>query len=237
MPESIYRQDVARRINRLPALTIKDVKVITTSAGGRYRWVFVKIVTSEPGLCGIGSANNTYQTAAVIDDVLPPEQIAWYRNIRQVCSTPQAIGEVFSDPLEVIPLVTDRLIDFVRCRVAAMGGITPVRKLAVMCETVGVKTAFQEGGENDPVNQLAAYHIDLSSSAFGIQEENHFPPVVHDMFPGMAEIRKGYLYDSGKPGLGIDINEGLAAKHPLGPIPNGGPYKTDRTIDGTVVKP
>jgi mannonate dehydratase len=417
-------QDVARRANGLPALTIKDVKVITTSAGARYRWVFLKIVTSEPGLYGIGSANNNYQTAAVIaaleshlkpwligkdpdriedlwqaaqmrtywrngpvnnnvlaamdmalwdikgkraglpvysllggkardgvpvydhqggktkeeclerlqksladgyrhvriqygegyggggfipegqgnrpengyagpafdeelyidtippvfeylrakagftpkllhdvhshmsgvnavelsrrlqsvqmyflEDVLPPEQIAWYRNIRQVCSTPQAIGEVFSHPLEVIPLITDRLIDFVRCRVAAMGGITPVRKLAVLCETFGVKTAFQEGGENDPVNQLAAYHIDLSSSAFGIQEENHFPPVVHDMFPGMAEIRKGYLYDSGKPGIGIDIEEGLAAKHPLGPIPNGGAYKTDRTIDGTVVKP
>src|SRR3954468_10491665 len=41
-------------------------KSMTTSAGGRYRWVFVKIVTSEPGLYGIGSANNNYQTAAVI---------------------------------------------------------------------------------------------------------------------------------------------------------------------------
>jgi mannonate dehydratase len=129
-------QDVARRANGLPALTIKE-------------------------------------------DVLPPEQIAWYRNIRQVCSTPQAIGEVFTHPFEVIPLITDRLIDFIRCRVAAMGGITPVRKLAVLCETFAVKTAFQEGGENDPVNQLAAYHIDLSSSAFGIQEENRFPPVIH----------------------------------------------------------
>jgi mannonate dehydratase len=59
-------QEVARRANGLPGLTIKDVKVITTSAGGRYRWVFLKIITSEPGLYGIGSANNKYQTAAVI---------------------------------------------------------------------------------------------------------------------------------------------------------------------------
>jgi L-alanine-DL-glutamate epimerase-like enolase superfamily enzyme len=59
-------QDVARRANGLPALTIKDVKVITTSAGARYRWAFLNIVTSEPGLYGIGSANNNYQTAAVI---------------------------------------------------------------------------------------------------------------------------------------------------------------------------
>jgi mannonate dehydratase len=172
-----------------------------------------------------------------LEDVLPPEQISYYQNIRQICSTPQAIGEVFSHPFEVIPLITGRLIDFIRCRVAATGGITPIRKLTILCELFGVRTAFQEGGENDPVNQMASYHVDLSSTAFGIQEENHFPPLVHEMFPGMGEIRKGYLYDSGKPGLGLDIDEQLAAKYPLGPIRDGGAYKTDRTIDGTVVKP
>jgi mannonate dehydratase len=423
LPEAAA-QEGAKRTAGLPPLTIKDVKVITTTAGGNYRWVFLKIVTSEPGLYGIGSANNNYETKAVIaamedhlkpwligkdpdriedlwqsaqmktywrngpvnnnvlaamdmalwdikgkragmpvydllggkahdavavydhqggrtkeacletlqksmangfrhvriqygegyggggfiaagdgnrpeggyqgmafdeeqyvdaippvfeylrekagftpkllhdvhshmtgmnavelarrlqpvqmyfvEDILPPEQIAWYRNIRQICSTPQAVGEVFSHPYEVIPLITDRLIDFIRCRVAAIGGITPLRKLVTLCEIFGVKTAFQEGGENDPVNQMASYHIDLSSSAFGIQEENHFPRVVHDLFPGIGEIRKGYLYGSGKPGLGLDIDETIAAKYPLGEIRGGGAYKTDRMLDGTVVKP
>jgi mannonate dehydratase len=418
-------QEVTKRSKGLPSLTIKDVKVITTSGGRNYRWVFLKVITSEPGLYGIGSANNNFQTKAVIaaledhlkpwligknpdriedlwqsgqmrtywrngpvnnnvlaamdmalwdikgkragmpvyellggkahdavavydhqggktkeecldtlqkslangfrhvriqygeggyggggfipegqgnraeggyqglafdeeqyvdaipavfeylrskagftpkllhdvhshlsgmnavelarrlqplqmffvEDILPPEQIAYYKNIRQICSTPQAIGEVFSHPFEVMPLITDRLIDFIRCRIAAMGGITPIRKLVSFCELFGVRTAFQEGGENDPVNQMASYHIDLSSSAFGIQEENHFPGTVHEMFPGMGEIRKGYLYDSAKPGLGLDINEELAAKYPLGEIKNGGIYRTDRALDGTVVKP
>src|SRR6185312_12788095 len=58
--------DFNNRTKGLPPLTIKDVKVITTSAGGNYRWVFLKIITSEPGLYGIGSANDNYQTAAVI---------------------------------------------------------------------------------------------------------------------------------------------------------------------------
>ena len=172
-----------------------------------------------------------------VEDILPPEQIAWYRNIRQICTTPQAVGEVFSNPYEYLPLITERLIDFIRCRVAATGGITPQKKIAALCETFGVKTAFQEGGENDPVNQMASYHVDLSSSAFGIQEENHFPPLVHEMFPGMGEIRKGYLYGSGKPGMGLDLDVALAKKNPLGPIPGGGAYPTDRLLDGTVSKP
>jgi mannonate dehydratase len=172
-----------------------------------------------------------------VEDVLAPEQIEWYRQIRQVCTTPQAVGEVFSHPYEYIPLITNRLIDFTRCRVAAIGGITPARKLASLCEVHGVKTAFQEGGENDPVNQIAAWHVDISSPAFGIQEENHFPDVVREVLPGTAEIRKGYMYGSEKPGLGIDINEQLAAKYPIGEARLGGPYRTDRALDGSIVRP
>jgi mannonate dehydratase len=60
---------------------------------------------------------------------------------------------------------------------------------------------------------------------------------VHEMFPGIGEIRRGYLYGSGKPGLGLDIDEKVAAKYPLEPPKGGGVYGTDRKIDGTVVKP
>lgn len=172
-----------------------------------------------------------------VEDLLPPEQVSWYRQVRQVCSTPQAVGEVFSNPHEYIPLITERLIDFCRTRVSAIGGITQAKKIATLCEIFGVKTAWQEGGENDPVNQMASYHVDLSSTAFGIQEENHFPPAVHEILPGTGEIRRGYLYGSGLPGLGLDLNEPLAAKYPMADIRDGGAYKTERGVDGKVIWP
>jgi mannonate dehydratase len=416
--------DYTSRIKGLPPLTIKDVKVITTSGGRNYRWVFLKIITSEAGLYGIGSANDSYQMAAVaaaleqhlkpwligkdpdriedlwnsanyrtywrggpvnnkvigamdealwdikgkragmpvyemlggrahdavacydhvggrtkeqcaevvaksfesgyrhirlqfgegyggggfipanqgnrveggyqgaafdedqyveaipavfeyvrskvgfepkllhdvhshlegpnailfskkmepihmyfVEDLLAPERLAWYKEVRKACATPQAVGEVFTNPAEYYPLIAERSVDFIRTRVTAIGGITQARKIATMCEVFGLKTAFQEGGENDPVNQLAAYHVDISSPAFGIQEENHFPPQVHEMLPGTAEIRKGYMYGSGRPGLGIDINEAMAAKYPIVEVRNGGAYGTERKIDGTVIIP
>ncbi len=172
-----------------------------------------------------------------VEDLLAPERLSWYRDVRQACATPQAVGEVFSNPAEYYPLIAEHLVDFIRTRVTAIGGITQAKKIAHLCEVFGVKTAFQEGGENDPVNQLAAYHVDISSTAFGVQEENHFPPQVHEMLPGTAEIRRGYLYGSGRPGLGIDIDEAMAAKYPIGEVRNGGAYGTDRNIDGTVVMP
>jgi mannonate dehydratase len=61
--------------------------------------------------------------------------------------------------------------------------------------------------------------------------------VVRELLPGTAEIRRGYLYGSGKPGLGIDLDEAVAAKYPLKPITDGGVYRLDRALDGSVVKP
>jgi mannonate dehydratase len=72
---AVTAQEIARRSNGTPPLTIKDVKVVSTNGGGRYRWVFLKILTSEPGLYGIGSAANHYQTMAVMaafEDHLKP---------------------------------------------------------------------------------------------------------------------------------------------------------------------
>jgi mannonate dehydratase len=172
-----------------------------------------------------------------VEDILPPEQIAWFRQIRQVTSTPMAMGELFTHPMEWTTLISERLIDFVRCRVSQTGGITAARKTAALCEAFGVRTAFQEGGDNDPINQLASYHVDLAIPSFGIQEENHFPPLVHEMMPGTAQLKGGYLYGSDGPGLGIDLNEAMAAKYPLEPPPGRDNWTTVRGMDGSLVKP
>jgi mannonate dehydratase len=172
-----------------------------------------------------------------VEDILPPEHIAHYRQIRRICSTPMAIGELFTNPQEWAPLISERSIDFIRCRLSQIGGITPAKKIAGLCETFGVRTAWQEGGDNDPVNQLASYHVDLSISSFGIQEENHFPDLVHEMLPGTAQLKGGYLYGSGAPGLGIDINETLAAKYPLKWAPQEMNWTLVRGTDGSIVKP
>ena len=172
-----------------------------------------------------------------VEDILPPEQIDYFKQIRALTSTPMAMGELFTHPHEWRPLIANRLIDFIRCRVGMIGGITQARKIAALCEQFGVRTAFQEGGENDPINQLIAYHVDLTIPSFGIQEENDFPEEVLEMMPGTAEIRNGYLYGSDKPGLGIDIDEKIAAKYPLIDDHRNADWTSVRGMDGSVVKP
>jgi len=172
-----------------------------------------------------------------VEDILPPEQIEWFRRIKQVSTTPMAMGELFVSPREYRPLISERVIDFIRCRVSQIGGITAARRIAALCTEFGVRTAWQEGGENDPVNQIAAYHVDLTIPSFGIQEENHFPPYVHEMLPGAAELRGGYLYGNDGPGLGIDVVEEIAAKYPPTPVRPGDGWTTVRGMDGSLVNP
>lgn len=173
-----------------------------------------------------------------LEDLLSPEQIHWYRQVRQQCVTPQAMGELFVNPHEWTPLITERLIDYVRVRVSKGGGITQCRKIATLCEWFGVQTAWQEGGDNDPVNQMAAVHLDLSSTSFGVQEENHFRPEEYDLFPGYARLEGGYLYPNDQPGLGIDVDE-KKARALLQPELAARAYfmAEDRRVDGSIVRP
>lgn len=173
-----------------------------------------------------------------LEDVLPPEQIAWYRAIRQQCATPQAVGELFVNVQEWLPLISERLIDFIRCRVSKVGGITPAQKIAHLCEHFGVQTAWQEGGNTDPVNLTAAMHLDMAKWSFGIQEENWFSEAELEAFPGHPILERGYLYPNDRPGLGIDIDEEKAARL-IDPERFNRPryVAEDRRADGSVVRP
>ena len=149
-----------------------------------------------------------------LEDALAPEDIKWFDHIRQQCATPQAMGELFNNPREWQPLISGRLIDFVRMHVSQMGGITPARDVALFARMYGVRTAWHGPGDTSPVGHAANLHLDVWAPNFGIQEWCRFPEHVYELFPGLPEVRNGYMYPNDRPGLGIDIDEALAAKYP-----------------------
>ena len=149
-----------------------------------------------------------------LEDPLAPEDLEWFTNMRQQCCTPIAMGELFNNPREWQPLIAGRLIDFIRMHVSQMGGLTPARHVAAFANMYGVRTAWHGPGDTSPVGHAANLHLDLWAPNFGIQEWCNFPEHMYEIFPGLPEVRNGYMYPSDKPGLGIDINEDLAAKYP-----------------------
>ena len=170
-----------------------------------------------------------------LEDPLAPEDLEWFRNIRQQCATPIAMGELFNHPREWMPLIEDRLIDFIRMHISQMGGITPARNVAAFANMYGIRTAWHGPGDVSPVGHAANLHLDLWAPNFGVQEWCRFSDLVYELFTGTPEVRDGYMYPNDRPGLGIDMDEKLAAKYPCEDSVDH--WTQTRTPDGTPVRP
>ena len=170
-----------------------------------------------------------------LEDSLAPEDIEWFRMVRAQCATPLAMGELLNNPREWRLMIEERLVDFIRMHVSQMGGITPARNAAIHAGFYGIRTAWHGPGDTSPVGHAANLALDLWAQNFGIQEWCRFDSLVYDMFPGLPVVRNGYMYPSGKPGLGIDFDEALAAKYP--PVDEVDTWTQTRLPDGTPVRP
>ncbi len=173
-----------------------------------------------------------------VEDPLSPEDIAYFKQIRENCATPIAMGELFNSPHEWQPLIEGRLIDYIRCHLSQMGGLTPARKCAILAEQFGVKTAWHGPGDVSPIGHMAQMTLDIVSPNFGIQEYSPFNERSQAIFHGCPEMKDGYLWVNEAPGWGIEVDEKEAAKSPFTPGRNGlnGGWGEIRKPDGTVIK-
>ena len=173
-----------------------------------------------------------------LEDPFSPEDVSYFKHLRQQTATPIAMGELFNNVNEFVPLIAEQLIDFIRVHISQIGGLTPARKLAAMCEFFNVRTAWHGPGDVSPVGHAAQAHLDLTVPNFGIQEAREFTQAEQDVFPGCPELKDGYYWLSDRPGVGIDIDENLAARFP---VTNDPPFDLKwgnyRRRDGTVIKP
>jgi mannonate dehydratase len=174
-----------------------------------------------------------------LEDPFPPEENDHFRLLRQQTSIPIAMGELFNTQHEYVPLIKDRLIDFIRIHISQIGGLSPARKVQALSEYFGVRSAWHGPGDASPLAHAAQLALELSAYNFGVHEGSGFPKETAEVFAGCPEVKDGYMLASEKPGLGIDFDEKLAAKFPIPPGPPNFDYSwgTTRRRDGTVIRP
>ncbi len=168
------------------------------------------------------------------EDPLYPEDIGYMKNLRAQTTVPIAIGEKFVNELEYVGLITDRLIDFIRVHIPAIGGLTKSWKLTTLGEWFAVRIVWHAPADLSPVGHAANAHLDLAALNFGIQEGS----IIHgeqirEVFPGTPTIKDGFLYVNEAPGLGIDVDEKQAAKYPCDL--QGGSFGPRRSTNGSLL--
>jgi mannonate dehydratase len=149
-----------------------------------------------------------------LEDVVPADLPASYRQIRAATTTPLAVGEVFNTLYDAELLIREQLIDYVRASVVHAGGVTGLRKIAAFAEPYLVRTGCHGAADLSPITMGAAVHYGCSTHNAAVQEYMGFRPKVSEVFSWDWSLADGYLKPTDAPGLGVDIDEAAAAKYP-----------------------
>jgi mannonate dehydratase len=149
-----------------------------------------------------------------LEDAVPAENQANFRLIRQHTTSPLAVGEVFNSIWDCKQLIEEQLIDYIRATVTHAGGITHLRRIAALADLYNVRTGCHGPTDLSPVCMAAALHFDVSIPNFGIQEWMHHAKESDEVFPHAYHYQGGALHPGEVPGLGVEIDEKLAAQYP-----------------------
>jgi mannonate dehydratase len=148
-----------------------------------------------------------------LEDATPAENQDAFRLIRQHTTAPLAVGEIFNSIWDCKTLIENQLIDYVRATVVHAGGITHMRRIAALADLYQVRTGSHGATDLSPICMAAALHFGLSIPNFGIQEHMPHTEETDRVFPHAYSFANGLMHPGDKPGLGVDIDEDLAATH------------------------
>jgi mannonate dehydratase len=165
-----------------------------------------------------------------LEDPTPAELQESFRLIRRHTTTPLAVGEVFNTVFDCQQLIQEQLIDYIRTTVVHAGGITHLRKIASLAEMYQVRTGCHGATDLSPVCMGAALHFDISVHNFGIQEYMHHTDETDKVFPHAYTFQNGLMHPGETPGIGVEIDETVAAKYPY----QRAYLPVNRKVDGTM---
>ena len=149
-----------------------------------------------------------------LEEPCQPEDPEGIARVARSTSIPIASGERLVHRHEFLPLLQRNAIAVAQPDVCHAGGITELRRIAALCETFGVTMAPHN--PLGPIATMVNIHLGLSIPNFLIQEVMRSDvPWRDEIVTGVPEIVDGYVLPPTAPGIGVEIDQAAAAKHPF----------------------
>lgn len=138
--------------------------------------------------------------------------------LRSKTRIPLATGERLFTKYGFSQICARHLVDFIQPDVVHCGGILEMKKIATIAEAFRIDLAPHN--PQSEVSTLASLHVDFTTPNFAIQEITDAPTGYwKDLFyGGAARYEGGFALPPDRPGLGVSLDEALAAKRPYVPI-------------------
>ena len=180
----------------------------------------VEIMIDFHGRCASTSVALQYIDALApyrplfVEEPIPPGDAPAMRLIQDKSSVPIATGERLVDRKEFDDLFRLRAINIAQPDLCHVGGFSEARKIAAMAETAGAGIAPHN--PLGPLAGVAALHFGIATPNFVIQEEmSGAVPWYHDVVDSPIRVQDGHWLIPDRPGLGVEVREAVAAKHPF----------------------
>jgi galactonate dehydratase len=150
--------------------------------------------------------------------------------LRQKTKVPLATGERSFTKYGFIEFCSKHLVDYIQPDVCHAGGILELKKIGVIAETFRVQMAPHN--PQSEVSTMASLHVDATTPACTIQEYSPKTDAwVRDLFSGGAvKVSRGFAELPDRPGLGVLLDEKVAAAHPYKPVTRNQPVFQDGGI-------
>jgi mannonate dehydratase len=165
-----------------------------------------------------------------LEDPTPAELQEGFKVIREHTTTPIAVGEVFNSIWDAHDLIRNQWIDYIRMTLVHAGGITQMKKVADFAELYHVRTGCHGATDLSPVCMAAALHFDTAVHNFGIQEHMPHTEETDAVFPHNYSFKDGLMFPGDAAGLGVELDEELAARYPY----QRAYLPVNRKMDGTL---
>lgn len=145
-----------------------------------------------------------------------PEHVDALVEVSRALPFPIATGERLVGRWEFRELLEKRAVAIIQPDVSHCGGISETRRIAAMAETYQIPVACHN--PQGPVSTAASLQVGFATPNYLIQEVvRNDVPWRNDVLVDPLDVGTGVCSRPTKPGLGIDINEHEAAKHPYKP--------------------
>ncbi|MEM0140114.1 MAG: mandelate racemase/muconate lactonizing enzyme family protein [Ferroplasma sp.] len=143
-----------------------------------------------------------------IEEPVHPELETGLYEFKKYVNTPVALGERLLNKEDFARYISSGLVDIIQPDITNSKGILEAKKIGAIAEAFGTPVAFHNAF--GPVQTAATLNVDYTLPNFLIQEsfEESWPEWKKKLFTGYS-VKDGYMELSGKPGLGIEVNEKL----------------------------
>jgi galactonate dehydratase len=146
------------------------------------------------------------------EEPVPPESYHALRQVRDQVQTRICVGERLHTRFEFVPVLEQRLADFIMPDVTWTGGISELKKIATMAEAYYVPVSPHDA--SGPVNVLAGAHVMMTVPNFYKLETSRSRMDFYNAFIDQPlDVRRGELHVPHRPGLGLEMNLDFLRAH------------------------